>query len=121
MAGYIDIGISPITNDLFGVEGKVGFVNGNDEIVQRVRTRLRRILGEWFLQVTAGIPYFNGEMLGGKNKQYVMLIIKREILNTVGVQDITSMSMSYNSDTRKTTVDVAIIVNAMPYSITEEI
>ena len=121
MAGYCDIGIDKTTNDIFAIDGKVAFVDSNDEVVQRVRTRLRRILGEWFLQVTAGIPYFNGEMLGGKNKQYVMLVIKGEILDTIGVQDINAMSLSYNSETRKVTIDVVITVNAITYSISEEI
>ena len=121
MAGYVDIGINPITNDLFSEDGKVGFVDANDEVVQRVKTRLRRILGEWFLQTTAGIPYFNGDMLGGKNRQYVLLVIKAEILNTIGVQDILALGITYNSETRKATVDVTIVVNAVSYSITEEI
>ena len=121
MAGYIDIGINSITNDIMSKNGLVGFVDLNDEVVQRVRTRLRRVLGEWFLQITAGLPYFNGEMLGGKNKQYVMLVIKAEILNTDGVQDIKSISLEYNSDTRKITITADITVNATSYSITEDI
>ena len=121
MSGYSDIGINPATNDLFADGGKVAFVNGNTEVVQRVKTRLRRSLGEWFLQTTAGIPYFNGDMLGGKNTQYVLMIIKAEIIETIGVQDVTSISIDYNNDTRKATVTAKIIVNAMTYEIMEEI
>ena len=121
MSGYTDIGIDPITNDSMHADGKVVFVNGNEEVVQRVKTRLRRIAGEWFLQTTAGIPYFDGEMLGGKNSQYVLMVIKAEIMNTIGVQDVTSISIDYNNQTRKATVTATIVVNAVPYSITEEI
>lgn len=117
----IDIGIDPITNDIMSIDGKVGIVNGSDEVVQRVKTRLRRILGEWFLNINAGIPYFNGDMLGGKNTQYVLMIINAEILKTDGVQEVTDISISYNKDTRKATVFAKITVNSKPYSIMEEI
>ena len=117
----IDIGIDPITNDIMSVDGKVGIVKDVDEVVQRVRTRLRRVLGEWFLDINAGIPYFNGEMLGGKDTKYILMIIKSEILNTVGVQEVTSIQINYNNSTRKATVAAKIIVNSIPYSITEEI
>lgn len=117
----IDIGIDSTKNDILSVEGKVGIVQDAEEVIQRVKTRLRRVLGEWFLQVNAGLPYFNGDMLGGKNTQYVIMVVKAEIINTEGVQDVTSISIEYNNKTRKATVTARIVVNAKPYSITEEI
>lgn len=117
----IDIGIDPITNDIMSIDGKVGIVKGSDEVVQRVKTRLRRVLGEWFLDISAGLPYFNGDMLGGKDTKYVLMIVKAEILDTEGVQEVTSISINYNHDTRKANVAAKIIVNSIPYTITEEI
>lgn len=117
----IDIGINSSTNDILSIDGKVGILDDADEVIQRVRTRLRRVLGEWFLQINAGLPYFNGDMLGGKNTQYVMMVVKAEILNTTGVQDVTSISIDYNNTTRKATVTATIVIRAIPYSITEEL
>lgn len=117
----IDIGIDSTKNDILSVGGKVGIVQDAEEVLQRVKTRLRRVLGEWFLQVNAGLPYFGGDMLGGKNTQYVMMVIKAEIINTTGVQDVTSINIEYKNSTRKATVTAKVVVNAIPYSITEEL
>lgn len=121
MSKYLDIGINQATNDIMSKNGKVGIVVSNDEVLQRVKTRLRRILGEWFLQVNAGLPYFDGNMLGGKNTQYVLMIIKAEILETTGVQDVTSITIDYNNATRKATVTAKIVISSETYSIMEEI
>lgn len=121
MSGYIDIPIDAQTNDIVYKNGKIVWTKGNDEIVQRVRTRLRRIFGEWFLYYTAGIPYFNGMILGSNNYDYVMLVIRNEILETKGVTSVDSLNIITDNMTKKTYVYAEIKVNAETYTINEEI
>lgn len=48
-----DFQLNPATRDL-----EPGYVSGPDEIVQRLITRLKRELGEWFLNTKAGLPWY---------------------------------------------------------------
>ena len=45
-------------NDLVVQPGKLKTVEEGAEVVQHVRSRLLFYLGEWFLDIHAGVPYF---------------------------------------------------------------
>lgn len=84
-----DLKLDPASRDLTS-----GLVTSLEEILQRLVTRLQREYGEWFLDITAGLPWYqNGEgLLGSRNKTMLDLIIRRETLNTTGVQRILVMN-----------------------------
>lgn len=74
-------------------------VTGDSEVLQRVRTRLNRELGEWFLATQSGIPWYgtNGNGLLGSslaNQEYIDLTIRKHILATEGVARIMSLASS---------------------------
>ena len=119
MVGYVDFGIDSATNDISFENGKMKIVSKSDEVAQRVRTRLRRILGEWFLDVNAGMPYFDGKMLGGKDFNYIKLTINSEIIDTEGVQSVRAINLLNNQQTRETSVYVEIVIDEKIYKITE--
>lgn len=121
MSGYIDLPIDQGKNDLAYKNGKILWVKGDDEIIQRVRTRLRRMFGEWFLYYTAGIPYFNGQMLGSNDYDYTRLTIRAEILNTQGVTECGNINIITNPETKKVSVYAEIKVNSNLYKINEEL
>ena len=66
-----------------------GIITGPEEIIQRLVTRLKRELGEWFLNTAAGLPWYGdrgGRELGGRGgilgakahtKRAVDLLIRR--------------------------------------------
>lgn len=121
MTGYVDIAIDPMTNDIAHEDGLIGYVNMAEETVQRIRTCLRRIQGEWFLDETAGLPYFGGSMLGGKDLEYVKLIIRQEIAQRTGVKNINEINAILDITTRKVSVYVSITIDEQVYKITEEL
>lgn len=121
MAGYVDIAINPETNDIAYENGLIKYANKADETCQRVRTCLRRIEGEWFLDSEAGLPYFGGNMLGAKDMEYVKLIIRGEIMKITGVNTINEINVILNTATKHVSVYVSITIDEQVYSITEEI
>ena len=121
MAGYVDIGIDQQTNDIIHNGGLIGYVNIDNEVIQRIRTCLRRIEGEWFLDTSAGLPYFGGQMLGGKDLEYVKLIIREEILAIQEVSKITNINILLDKQTKKCSVYIELELNDKVYKITEEI
>ncbi len=106
-----DFKIDPKTNDLVS-----DYVTGNDEVLQRVRTRLRREYGEWFLNTEEGIPWFgeNGNgILGSKYKrrEEVLLLIRRCITNTVGVKSIVKLNTTYQSGDRSIDIYALLVLD----------
>jgi hypothetical protein len=87
-----DLRLDPMTRDLMP-----GYVTGKDEIIQRLVTRLNRELGEWFLEVSAGLPWYQSGrgLLGSRNKFMMDMLIRRETRNTEGVERILKMNTVY--------------------------
>ncbi|MCC8194885.1 MAG: hypothetical protein LIP28_09605 [Deltaproteobacteria bacterium] len=89
-----DLALDARTHDMTG-----GIVTGRDEIIQRLKIRLWRHLGEWFLATGAGLPWYtagrkgakSGAILGSRDRTAAELRIRRETLETDGVQRVLSL------------------------------
>ncbi len=90
-----------------------GIVAGQDEIVQRVQTRLYRHLGEWFVNTSAGLPWYAGPsnlmagqltdktaILGTRNFRYADIWIRNEIAETAGVIQLVDFNTYFDTSTR---------------------
>ncbi len=111
-----DLALSRENWDLTG-----GEISGQDEILQRVEVRLRRNLSEWFLNTSAGLPWYDGAseleqgvltrengMLGSRNFARVALLIRNEIMNTEGVLRIVEFKHTFDSATREFRIQTII-------------
>lgn len=115
----VDIYISPKTNDIAHKRGRALYVVDANEVLQRLRTRLRRHFGEWFAFVAAGIAYYEN-LLGKKNTGLLKLIIRREIMNTEGVDFIKSMRILYDNKDRAVSLYAEIRINGTFHDLNEE-
>lgn len=86
--------------------------NSDEEILQRIKVRLRFFKDEWFLNSEHGLPFFqdilNPEasdpyILGSKNLDLNILesIFREQILNIEGVKKLIESSVDYDSGQRK--------------------
>lgn len=92
-------------NDLIISKGQMKLVTDGAEVVQHVRTRLQFYLSEWFLDRSAGTPYFEEIFIKPVNLANVESIFKTRILNTPEVNALTEFSMEYEGGSaRKLTV-----------------
>jgi enolase len=85
----MDLLLDPLTNDLVFVNGKTTVTRTQSEIVaQRLKITLYTFLGEWFLDTTLGVPYF--QQIFGKNrsKNAVDVIFQNIIAADPGVIEI---------------------------------
>lgn len=89
--------LSPSGDYQFG-KNLQSFLSGNAAVGQAIRTRLLLLRGEWWEDISEGLPLFT-QILGRpgstSNIQSVDLIIRQSILSTPGVLQITSFSSSY--------------------------
>ena len=80
----------------------------SENLAQRLVIRLQTFKGEWFLDGTIGIDYFN--QIAGKNrsKAAVDAIIQAEILKENEVLQITAYSSVVDKTTRKITIQFTV-------------
>lgn len=101
----IDFALDPKTGDLVFEDFDFALVGGVDQIAQNLAIRLRFIQGEWFLNILAGIPYYQYFFVKNPNQIQVETFLKDEISNTDGIIDITSFSSDFDGINRKFTVN----------------
>lgn len=101
----IDLELDPITNDLVIENFDFQLIDGVDQITQNTGIRLRFFLGEWFIDITQGIPYYQEIFKKSPNQIQVDNIIKNEIITTFGIEEILSYTSDYNQRTRLFTVN----------------
>lgn len=122
----IEIKLDPTTGDLDLSTGTIVLFGGADAIAQRLLTRLKFFLGEWFLDTRQGMPYFQ-KILGQKRRRSLVdHIFKRAILTTPGVASVARLSQSFDGIARvlsisfeATTTDGEVIIFDTPFVIGE--
>lgn len=90
--------------ELDELTGMIKMVSDGDEVCQQVRTRLLFYLGEWFLDTSVGIPYFQEVFTKPAIISLVESRLKDEIISTPGVLSLDTFATNFNSTTRALTV-----------------
>jgi len=105
----IDLALDPTTGDLLIENFDAQLVRGIDQIAQNLTIRLRFILGEWYLNILAGLPYYQYIFIKDPNQIQVETFITEEIANTNGVQEITEFSSDFDGISRRFSVNFSCI------------
>jgi hypothetical protein len=98
--------------DLKLTDGELTFVDGAAEVQQLLYQRLRTFYGEWFLNQTIGVPFFEEILV--KNPSQAQAILRDEIMNTPGVQSIISFTLDVDPNTRKGVVTFEVMTDNGP-------
>lgn len=96
----IDFALDQKTNDLIFEEFDFQLFDGLEQVGQNLGIRLRFFLGEWFLDITQGVAYYQEVFLKAPNLIQVESIIKQEIVDTRGVEELITYESDFNSRTR---------------------
>jgi hypothetical protein len=101
MAQFIGLGLDPATHDLMlDSSGSLVMATDNEAIGQHVKQRLLFYRGEWFLDTLAGTPWFQNVFVRPHNQMVIESVIKREILDTPGIAELTSFQINIDERTR---------------------
>jgi hypothetical protein len=87
--------------DLQITDNALTIIDGETQVRQLLAQRLRSFLGEWFLDTTIGVPYYQSIMEKNPNPGMVEAIFKNEILATPGVLELTAFSLEIIPSTRE--------------------
>lgn len=100
-----DLKLDPLTNDLV-IGSDLEWIRGIDAVVQSCRIALRMFQGEWFLNLDAGIPYWD-QILGQKPAISIAIArdeFRRELLTVNGVLEVIRMDVTFDGSTRTLSV-----------------
>lgn len=97
--------LSPTGDYVFGQGRSEFLVNSPETVGQAVKTRLRLLTGEWFLDQDEGTPYAT-QILGTNTQSLYDRAIQERVLGTEGVLSIQEYASSLNN--RDLTVIVTI-------------
>lgn len=89
--------------DLSLVNGDFAWADGAQRVAQAVRVRLLYFLGEWFLDVSLGVPWYESILVKSPNLAHVATIMRGRIADTLGVDEVTSLELDLSGRTLSVT------------------
>lgn len=97
----IGLALNEATNDLFlSSDGNLATVTDAEAVGQHGRQRLQTHAGEWFLDTTCGVPWLSQILGRSADPALAEAVVKAELLETDGIEEITSFSVSFDQGTR---------------------
>lgn len=96
----IDIGIDQSNGDISFSSFDFRLVDGVDQISQNLYIRLKFVLGEWFLDINQGVPYYEDIFKKNQNQIIIENVFKQEIVNTRGIEEILFFESDFNREKR---------------------
>lgn len=79
--------------------------NGTDPVVQNVIQRMQWMLGEWFLDVTGGVPWFQEIFIKNPDQDKVDALLLGVITTTPGIVAVTYYDFGLNKTNRSVSVN----------------
>ncbi len=95
--------------DLYLVNNSLAMVDGAAAITQHLAIRYRFFLGEWFLDVNAGVPWFRDVLVKRSSFAVVHELLKNVALDTPGVLELLAFNFVLESATREATLALSVL------------
>lgn len=107
----MDLLLDPVTHDLVFVNGQATVTQTQADIVtQRLKIVLFTFLGEWFLDETIGVPYFQQIFGKVRSKSAIDVIFQNIISQDEGVVEIREFTSSMTGGDRGYTMTFKVRV-----------
>lgn len=97
----LDLALDAKTHDLAFLNGDVLFIDNAERVAQQIKIQLLTFLGEWFLDVTHGVPYLDYVLVKNPNFTLIRELFREQILKVDGVSNLVSIDIDFESATRK--------------------
>lgn len=96
----LDLALNAKTHDI-ALNGDVMFIDDVERVAQQIKIQLLTFLGEWFLDVTHGVPYLEYVLVKNPNFTLIRELFREQILKVDGVSNLVSIDIDFESATRK--------------------
>ena len=117
----LDILLDKFTHDLDLSTKDIVLIDGKERLLQQLKIRLETIHGEWFLDTTVGVEYYEAIWVKNPNLTIINAIIKKVILTTEDIVEVMTFSSSLNAAERKLTISFTAMTTFGIISFSEKI
>lgn len=97
----IDLQIAGTKNDLVVSNGDLQLVMDDAAIRQSVLQTLQTFAGEWFLDTSVGIPYFQSIFVRNPNLDLIQAYFQNAITNVPGIASLNGFNFDYTNSNRQ--------------------
>lgn len=97
----MDLALDPATYDLAVTNYDLSLNTGLPLMQQRLKQSLWFFLGEWYLDITDGVPYYQNILVKAPVQLTVESTLKAAILDTPGVLELTKFNVTYTNAPRQ--------------------
>lgn len=115
-----DLYLDPLTGDIYVSPTKTARLTTTfeEETIQRLQMRLRRFLGEWFMDRNKGVPYRRDILIKNPDLDVVKSVLQAEILRDPGVEAVSEFTLTHNTAERHLDVTfTAVLVEAVAIEV----
>jgi hypothetical protein len=102
----MDLKLNTQTHDLLVTDGDLQVFSDNGAIRQNLKQRLLFFLGEWFLDTSQGVPYYQFILVKNPNLDLVESTLKDVVLSTTGILELDTFQLDYTRGTRQLQVSL---------------
>lgn len=88
-------------NDFDLSTGNLQMLSGIESIAQDIRLALQFFMGEWFLDRSVGVPYFQEVLVKTPDPNALQSIFRKIILGRPGVVSLLDIQLAQDDETRK--------------------
>lgn len=93
------------------VNNEIVLNDGSEAIRQHLQTTFGLFLGEWFLDETAGVPWFRDILIKKPSFVVIDAVLKDTILSVPGVISITKYEFNYDPAVRMATLNFTVLTS----------
>lgn len=98
----VDLQLDAKTHDLaLDLRGRARLVAGAARVAQQVEVTLLTFLGEWFLDITFGVPYFETILVKSPNRTEIESVIRARVKAVPGVRAVPTVEIEMEASTRR--------------------
>lgn len=109
----MDILLHPETHDALFINGTTPVTYENRlTVAQRLKIKLLTFQGEWFINTTTGIPYFQQILQRGVSKLTIDTIFQEAILSEPDVLEIIEFNSIIDTETRSYQLSFKVRTNS---------
>lgn len=95
-----DLKLSKLGDLDLDAQGRATLIGGAEQIAQQIRLTLSIFLGEWFLDISFGVPYFENILGKGRTKSEIEAIVRKKVRDVPGVVTVGEVVIEMNAKDR---------------------
>jgi hypothetical protein len=101
----VDLLLSPDHDLALDLLGRAVLVDGAARVGQQIKVTLLTFLGEWFLDTSFGVPYFDQVLVKNPDRAAVEAVFRARILDVPGVSRVRRLALAIDRVRRVLSVE----------------